>query len=248
MPFWLEWILLATAGVAAGALNVVAGGGSFLILPLLLFLGLPAALANGTNRVGVVAQNLAGLAGFHRHRAIDWPWALKASIPAVIGAALGVWAALAVPDFAFRRVLSVAMVVVTVWSLVSRKNAPDPEAPRRSPFHPAVVLGFFVVGLYGGFIQAGVGFLVLAITTSAGMDLVRGNAVKLLSVLLLTVLSLVVFAAAAQVDWPRGIALAAGNLIGAEIGVRLTVLKGHAWLQKVVTATVILFAVLLWFQ
>ncbi len=102
--------------------------------------------------------------------------------------------------------------------------------------------------MYGGFIQAGVGFLVLAITTSAGMDLVRGNAVKLLSVLLLTALSLVVFAAAAQVDWPRGIALAAGNLIGAEIGVRLAVLKGHTWLQKVVTATVILFAVLLWFQ
>jgi uncharacterized protein len=248
MPFWLEWILLATAGVAAGALNVVAGGGSFLILPLLLFLGLPSALANGTNRVGVVAQNLAGLAGFHRHRAIEWPWAFKASIPAVIGSALGVWAALAIPDFAFRRVLSVAMVAVTVWSLLSKKEAPDPNAPLRSPFHPTVVLGFFVVGLYGGFIQAGVGFLVLAITTSAGMDLVRGNAVKLLSVLLLTVLSLVVFAAAAEVDWPRGIALAAGNLIGAEIGVRLTVLKGHAWLQKVVTATVILFAVLLWFQ
>jgi uncharacterized membrane protein YfcA len=166
----------------------------------------------------------------------------------VIGSALGVWAALAVPDFAFRRVLSVAMVVVTVWSLVSKKGAPDPDAPLRSPFHPSVVVGFFVVGLYGGFIQAGVGFLVLAITTWAGMDLVRGNAVKLLSVLLLTTLSLVVFAAASQVDWPRGIALAVGNLIGAEIGVRLTVLKGHAWVQKVVTATVILFAVLLWFQ
>ncbi len=76
MPFWLElaacWQLPASV---AGALNVVAGGGSFLILPLLLFLGLPAALANGTNRVGVLAQNLGGLAGFHRHRAIDWPWA-----------------------------------------------------------------------------------------------------------------------------------------------------------------------------
>ena len=248
MPFWLEWILLALAGVASGALNVVAGGGSFLILPLLLFVGLPAALANGTNRVGVMAQNLGGLAGFHRHKAIDWSWSLKASIPAVIGSAFGVWAALAMPDFAFRRVLSVAMVAVTVWSLFSNKRAPDANRPLLSPFHPGVMLGFFVVGVYGGFIQAGVGFLVLAITSAAGMDLVKGNAVKLLSVLLLTILSLAVFATAAQVDWPRGSALAVGNVIGSQIGVRLTVLKGHAWLQKVVTATVILFAVLLWFQ
>jgi uncharacterized membrane protein YfcA len=248
VPFWVELLLLATAGVAAGALNVIAGGGSFLILPLLLFLGLPAALANGTNRVGVLAQNLGGLAGFHRHGVVDWPWAFKASIPALVGSALGTWAALAVPDFAFRRVLSIAMVVVTLWSLLGRKTTPDPNSPLRSAFHPAVLIGFFIVGLYGGFIQAGVGFLVLAITSSAGMDLVRGNAVKLLSVLLLTVLSLAIFAAAAQVDWPRGLALAVGNLVGSQIGVHYSVMKGHAWLQRFVTATVILFAVLLWFQ
>lgn len=248
MPFGLELSLLAAAGVVTGTLNVVAGGGSFLSLPLLLFLGLPAPIANATNRVGVLTQNLGGLAGFHRHGAIDWPWALKASIAAVIGAGFGVWAALAIPDFAFRRVLSVMMVVVTVWSLLKRKNAPDPNTPLRSPFHPSVVLGFFIVGVYGGFIQAGVGFLVLAITTAAGMDLVKGNAVKLLSVLALTVLSLAVFATAGQVDWPRGLALGAGNMVGSQIGVRLAVLKGHDWLQKVVTATVILFAILLWFQ
>ena len=111
-----------------------------------------------------------------------------------------------------------------------------------------VVLGFFVVGVYGGFIQAGVGFLVLAITTYAGMDLVRGNAVKLLTVRMLTIISLIVFAGAGQVDWPRGIALAVGNWAGAVIGVRLAVLKGHKWLQQVVTATVVLFALALWFQ
>jgi uncharacterized protein len=240
-------LLLAAAGVLSGALNVVAGGGSFLILPVLLFLGLPAALANGTNRVGVLTQNFGGLAGFHRHAMIDWDWSLKASVPALAGAALGVWAALATPDFAFRRVLSIAMVVVTIWSLLNRQRNPEGVAVKPAS-HPSIVVGFFVVGLYGGFIQAGVGFLSLAITTAAGMDLVRGNAVKLLTGLLLTVLSLAVFASAGQVDWPRGIALGVGNLIGSQFGVRLAVFKGHDWLQKVVTATVILFAVLLWFQ
>jgi uncharacterized membrane protein YfcA len=244
----MELPLLAAAGVVSGALNVVAGGGSFLILPLLLFMGLPAPLANGTNRVGVLAQNLGGLAGFHRHGAIDWPWALTASVPALAGSALGVWAALAIPDFAFRRVLSIAMVAVTVWSLMNRGGAATNTASLRHPTHPLVLLGFFVVGLYGGFIQAGVGFLVLAITSWAGMDLVRGNAVKLLSVLLFTALSLAVFSAASQVDWPRGMALGIGNLIGAQFGVRLAITKGHDWLQRVVTATVVLFAIALWFQ
>ena len=248
VPFWLELVALAVAGVVAGALNVIAGGGSFLILPLLLFFGLPASLANGTNRVGVMSQNIAGILGFHRHGAVDWAWALKVSIPAVAGSALGVWAALVVPDFAFKRILSVAMVVVTIGSLLNQRRRPVAHAALKPPTHWFVVTGFFIVGLYGGFIQAGVGFLVLAITSAAGLDLVRGNAVKLLTVMLLTLLSLAVFAGAGQVDWPRGLALAVGNWGGAVIGVRLAVLKGHLWLQQVVTVTVILFAVLLWFN
>lgn len=232
----------------AGALNVIAGGGSFLTLPLLLFFGLPASLANGTNRVGVLSQNVGGTLGFHRHGAVDWSWALTAGIPAMAGAGLGVWAALAVPDFAFRRILSVAMVAVTIGSLLDRGRKAPATTALRPPTHWSVVAGFFVVGLYGGFIQAGVGFLVLAITSAAGMDLVRGNAVKLLTVMLLTLLSLAVFAGAGQVDWPRGLALAVGNWSGAAIGVRMAVLKGHTWLRQVVTVTVILFAVLLWFN
>lgn len=247
MPFWLEIAALIGAGLVSGALNVVAGGGSFLILPLLLFFGLPASIANGTNRVGVLAQNFSGVLGFHRHGAVDWTWALKASVPALAGAALGVWAALAVPDFAFRRILAVAMVTVTIWSLLGPKRAPG-SGTLKPPTHWMVVAGFFVVGLYGGFIQAGVGFLVLAITTAAGMDLVRGNAVKLLSVMLLTLLSLAVFAGAGDVDWPRGLALGLGNWIGAGFGVRLAIDKGHAWLQRIVTFAVIVFAVLLWFR
>jgi len=245
--FPLELALLVAAGVVAGALNVIAGGGSFLILPILLFMGLPASLANGTNRVGVLAQNAVGIFGFHQHGVMDWSWSLKASIPAMIGAGIGVWAALAIPDFAFRRILSIAMVVVTVWSLLNRQ-APAAARDVKPPGHWFVVLGFFIVGLYGGFIQAGVGFLVLAITTAAGMDLVRGNAVKLLTVMMLTIISLIVFAGAGQVDWPRGFALAVGNWAGALIGVRMAVLKGHKWLQQVVTVTVVLFAVALWFQ
>jgi len=235
MPYPLELVVLALAGAVAGALNVIGGGGSFLILPLLLFAGLPAVLANGTNRVGVLAQNLGGLAGFHRHGKVDWKWSLAASVPALIGAALGVWLALQLPNVAFKRSLSIAMLALTLWSILKPAN-PVGRHDIKSPWHPGVMLGFFVVGVYGGFIQAGVGFVVLAVTSYAGLDLLRGNAAKLLIVMLITILSLAVFASSSQVDWPRGLALSVGTLAGSFYGVHLAVFKGQAWLQRVVTA------------
>jgi uncharacterized protein len=247
MPYPVELVVLALAGAVAGALNVIGGGGSFLILPLLLFAGLPATLANGTNRVGVLTQNLGGLAGFHRHGKVDWKWSLAASVPALIGAALGVWLALQLPNVAFKRSLSIAMLALTLWSVLKPADTSG-EREIKSPWHPGVMLGFFVVGVYGGFIQAGVGFVVLAVTSYAGLDLLRGNAAKLLTVMLITLLSLVVFASSSQVDWPRGLALSVGTLGGSFYGVHLAVFKGQAWLQRVVTATVVLGAVLLWFQ
>lgn len=240
-------LLLFVVGLVAGVLNVIAGGGSFLTLPALLFLGLPAADANGTNRVGVFAQNLTGVVGFHRSNAMDWRWGLAVSVPALVGSALGAWWALQISDLGFRRLLSIAMLGMTLWTL-RRTTPPAAEAPVRSPWHPATVVAFFLIGVYGGLIQAGVGFAVLAATSAAGMNLVRGNAVKLLTVLLLTMLSLAIFASGGVVQWVPGLALGAGNVVGALIGVRLAVRQGHAWIQRVVTAAVVLFAVLLWFD
>lgn len=248
LPELLPLAGLFAVGTIAGTLNVVAGGGSFLTLPTLIFLGLPAADANGTNRVGVLAQNLGGVVGFHRSNVMDWRWGLAVSVPAVAGSALGAWWALQMGDIAFRRLLSVAMLGMTLWTVTRRRPAAVEGAPVRSPWHPSVVAAFFVIGVYGGLIQAGVGFAVLAATSMAGMDLLRGNAVKLLAVLLLTILSLAIFATSGVVHWVPGVALGAGNLLGSAIGVRLAVRQGHAWIQRVVTAAVVAFAVLLWFD
>ena len=238
---------LFAVGAVAGTLNVVAGGGSFLTLPVLLFFGLPAADANGTNRVGVLAQNLSGVMGFHRSNAMDWRWGLAASVPAVLGAAAGATWALQIGDLSFRRLLSVAMLGMTLWTVLRRPSRPD-GTHLESPWRPANVVAFFLIGVYGGLIQAGVGFAVLAATSRAGMDLVRGNAVKLLAVLLLTVLSLAIFASSGVVHWGYGLALGAGNIVGAMLGVRLAIRQGHAWIQRVVTVAVVAFAVLLWFE
>ena len=236
----MSYLVLFVVGCVAGTLNVLAGGGSFLTLPVLLFLGLPAPLANGTNRVAILAQNTGAVWSFRRQGFFDRHSLLWAALPATAGAVLGAWLALDIGEIAFRRLLAVLMVVLSAVSLWSPRWRAGEGRPRWAP------VAFFVVGIYGGFIQAGVGFLVLAVTTAAGLDLVRGNAVKVLSVLCWTAAALAVFAANGSVDWRLGAVLAAGMLVGGVTGARLTVLKGHRWVKVVVTVTAILFAVGLW--
>jgi len=240
-----SYLLLAVVGFVASVVNIVAAGGSFLTLPVLILLGAPSVDANGTNRLGVIAQNASGIWGFHRHGVLDWPWALRAAVPAVAGALLGAWLALDVDDRAFRRLLAVLMVVVTLWTLI------DPlerfrAATVRSPFSPGVAASLFLTGVYGGFVQAGVGFLVVAVTTTAGVDLLRGTAIKVLIIGVLTCAAAFVFAWHGHVNWSSGLALAAGSLAGGAAGVRLAILKGSRWLRHVVTGAVVTFAVLLW--
>lgn len=245
MP-WVGYAALFAVGFVAAVINVIAGGGSFLTLPLLIFLGLPPSVANGTNRVGVLAQNISSVLGFHRLDVLPVRWAIGVSVPAVVGAAIGVWGALHVPEIAFRRILSLVMLAITLATVLHRSLRRTPPAEPRHASHWTIVAGFFATGLYGGFLQAGVGFLALAMTSYAGLDMVRGNAVKVFTIMLLTLLSLAVFAGTGHVNWPAGIALALGSLLGGVVGVRLAVLKGHRWLEVVVTLTIVVFAVLLW--
>jgi uncharacterized protein len=240
--------LLLGVGIVAGALNVVAGGGSLLALPVLIFLGMPAGVANGTNRVAILMQNVAATAGFHGHRLIDPKSLAWAAAPSTVGAALGTWLALSLGDTAFQRVLAWIMIAVSLWTLLGRRQMERWRrgAEERPLDRRALAAGFFVVGIYGGFVQAGVGFLILAATTLAGLDLVRGNAVKVLSVLCFTVISLAMFAWQGKVVWGLGVALGVGSAVGGLLGVRLSVLKGERWIERVVTVTVIVFAIRLW--
>lgn len=244
LPFYWLLPLLFVVGFIAGALNVVAGGGSFLTLPVLIFAGLPPNVANGTNRVGILMQNIAASWGFHSRGILDRRAALWSALPATVGAALGTWLALLISDDAFQRVLAWLMVVVTLLSLFG-KTTPKEGVVERPGW---LAVAFFFVGIYGGFVQAGVGFFILAAISLAGLDLVRGNAVKVLSVLCFSTLSLILFALGGRVDWVLGLGLGAGTVAGGLLGVRLTVLKGHRWIRRIVTVTVLLFAVRLWWS
>lgn len=235
------YALLLAAGVAAGALNVIAGGGSFLTLPLLMFLGLPPGIANATNRLGIVVQDLAAVWSFDRSGVLDRRAALWAALPATLGAGLGALLALRVSDALFVRLLALLMIALSLGSLWT-----PPRREAGGAGTGAVVArtaGFFVVGIYGGFVQAGVGFLFVALTTLVGLDLVRGNAVKVLSILPMTALALAIFAWNGRVEWVTGSVLAVGFLVGGLLGARWTILKGHRWVRGVVTAAILLLAI-----
>ncbi len=250
MDTWTGYLLLAATGFIAGALNVIAGGGSFLTLPVLIFLGLPPGIANGTNRVAILLQNVGAVWSFARYGVLDRRSLLWAALPATAGAAGGTALALVTSDRAFQQILAFLMVVLSLASLWSGKpeETGNSDTPARRPHALLLGGGFFLAGVYGGFVQAGVGFLILAVTTAAGLDLVRGNAVKVLSILCFTGVSLAIFAWQGRVVWPLGLALAVGTVFGGLLGARLTVKKGHRWLRGVVTAAVILFAVKLWLE
>jgi len=236
--------MLFAVGLFAGVVNVIAGGGSFLTVPLMIFLGLPPTVANGTNRLAIITQNVGAVWSFQKKKLIAREWLWIGVPPSVVGAVIGAFAAVRIGDVAFQRVLALMMVVLTAYTLWRPVPAGGdatgtlPTGGRRLAF----IAGFFLVGFYGGLIQAGVGFLVLAVTSAGGLDLIRGNAVKVTLLLIFTPLTLVLFAANGKVDWGMAVWLAAGNYLGGLAGVHLQVLKGHAWVRNVVTATIVVFA------
>lgn len=238
-------LLLVPVGFVAGAINTVAGGGSFLTLPLLIFMGLPHNVANGTNRLAILIQTAAATAAFRRADAIPAAVMVRLGAAAVLGAALGSTLAVHVGEAAFLRFLSIVMVLFTLFPLLN-VNAPASEGPPRTG--AGLLAGFVVVGFYGGFLQAGVGFLSLGATTWAGYGLVAGNAIKVACIFLFSIVSLSVFALNGVVDWGVGLALGIGTFAGALVGARLTLRAGDRILRFIVAAATLAFAVALWLR
>lgn len=204
-----------------------------LTLPVLeWYTGSPIA-ANGTNRIGVLLQNLAAVAGFQTGKAVPWRLSLRLAIPMALGTAAGsVWAVRLSND-AMRIALALSVLFVAVAATVK-----PPVAPRlRPPLREAV---FLAIGFYTGFLQAGVGFVLLAcLVGGLGLDLVRANGCKVFVVLVSMVPSLAIFARSGQVVWQGGLVLACGNGGGAWIASRLAVKRGSGFIRVVVAVAAV---------
>ena len=224
-------VLLFLAGVAAGFINALAGGGSALTIPILTEL-VGASVANGTNRVAILIANFAAVAGFERDKVVPWP-AVRRLVPAVVvGAGAGAVVASRLSADVMQRVFAAVLVLVAL-SVLLRPNRWMEEAEARLGPTGAIVV-FLGIGFYGGFVQAGVGFILLAgLVFGSGLDLVSGNAAKVALIAAYTGVALIIFVVAGQVDFGLGLTLAAGNSTGAYVAARVAVRKGAPWVRWV---------------
>ena len=240
--------ILFLSGIIAGTLNVIAGGGSFLTIPLLIFMGLPPLVANGTNRIGILLQNVAATWSFQRHGLLKNLPVLPCLVSGIAGSVIGVPAAILAGDNAFKKILAIVMILVSLWTILDPLKKIQ-EKNRGIEFNrTAAIIGFFFCGFISGFVQAGVGFFILALTTYLGLDMVRGNALKVTVILGSMIISLALYAWQGLVLPVPGLVLAGGTVLGGQVGVKLTILKGHKWVKSVVIVMVIIFAVKLLFD
>ena len=244
---WYLYPLVVAAGFAAGFVNTLAGSGSLITLPLLIFAGLPATVANGTNRIAVLLQTVVAVWRFRQSGALDVRRGLRLTVPAILGSIAGARIAVDLDERFLERTIGALMVVMLAVVLVrpARWLSGRPEMLARRPGWPQLGL-LFLIGVYGGFIQAGVGVFLLAwLVLGAGYELVRANAVKNLIVMALTLFALGVFVAHGQVEWLPGLVLAAGNMMGAYVAAHVAVGKGAAFVRWILVAVIIVSAAVL---
>lgn len=241
----MEWYLILAligTGIAAGFINTTAGGGSILTIPLLMFIGLPANVANGTNRIAILLQNIIGVQTFRKQNVLNLNTDYKLAIPAIAGSVIGALIAVEINVDLLKNIIAGLMVVMLVI-VVLKPDVWVKEHAGSAMAKPTVLqyMIFFFIGLYGGFIQMGVGFFLLAgLVLACGQNLVRANAIKVFIVLIYTVFSLGIFIYHRQVDIVAGLILAAGNMFGAWLGVHFTVKGGAKYVRYVLIAAMVI--------
>ena len=236
-------------GLIAGCLNTLAGGGSLLALPVLIFLGLPANVANATNRVAIVLQNIFAVLGFKSKGVSAYPFNIWLAISAFFGAIVGAFLAIDIDKDAFNKILAFVIVGVVIYMAINplRFFKKKGENVSKKATITSIII-FFFVGIYGGFIQAGVGYLmIMALTLVNGFSLVKTNSIKVFVALTYTSVALAIFIYYDIINWEFGIPLAIGQAVGGWLSSRWSVKLGDNWIRYFVMVTASAFAIKLFF-
>ncbi len=236
-------IILLAVGVAAGMVNTMAGGGSLLMLPAFIFLGLPAPVANGTNRITVLLQSLVGARAMHRLAPFPWRRALILAVPTLFGAILGAWLATRVEADAMEQVIGGTLVfgalllALRPGRFIEATSSEQPTGMRSA----LLMLALLATGFYGGFVQAGVGALFLIALAGVGRwDLLQATGAKNLIIAAYSLPALAIFALHHQVDLGAGLVAAIGSMTGATIGARLALIGGRRLILWMVIGAILI--------
>lgn len=238
---WYYYILVVLVGVFAGFLNTLAGSGSIISLAMLMFMGLPANVANGTNRIAILLQNIVGVSSFKKQKVFTFKEGIWLALPAIVGSVIGASLAVEIDKDMMQKIIGGLLIFLFFIVLYKPDAWVKGQAGllRAKPSIMQVII-FFFIGLYGGFIQAGVGFFLLSgLVLGSGFDLVKANAIKAFIILLYTLFALGIFILNKQVDYKIGFILAAGNMIGAYIAANFAVSWGAKFVRYILLAVII---------
>ena len=244
MAEYLKWIILFIVGAVAGIINVNAGGGSSLTLPALIFMGLDGALANGTNRIGILLQTATAVSSFRQQKHHQFRTSLTLALFTLPGAIAGALLSVKVNNEWFQRILGMVMIGIVVSMFIPRPKSEYGSCESKSIIRWPVALAMLGIGFYGGFIQIGVGFLLMAsIYHLIKLNLVRVNMHKVFIVFIYTLPALGVFIVTGNVNWSFGLSLAAGMAFGGWCGARIVVKGGEKAVRYILALAILLMAV-----
>tara|TARA_B100001063_G_C16744358_1_gene546620 strand:+ start:165 stop:932 length:768 start_codon:yes stop_codon:yes gene_type:complete len=244
-----EYPLLIVVGLIVGFVNTMAGGGSLLTLPILIFLGLPSSVANGTNRIAIMMTAFSANMGFKSKGISTFPFSAYTGSCALVGSIIGAHIAIDLNDEAFNKILSIIMIIVILIIVFKPKIISDKLSVRLTGKHLRIsCIVFFFVGVYGGFVNAGIGFVIMLFLHFYNrMNLVRVNATKVVIVLVYTLGAFLTFVFNDLVDYSYGFCLAIGTVIGGWNASRYAVKKGEKVIKIFLVISVFIISFKLWF-
>lgn len=237
-------VLLFLSGAIAGFINIMAGGGSTITLPLLIFFGLDSALANGTNRIAVFIQNVAAIVSFKQEKYAQFKLSFRLSLCTLPGAIIGAIVAVKIGNELFQKILGFVIIGIMITILFPQTNRASKSQGNEKSFHPWLLYPAMLgIGFYGGFMQAGVGFLIMAaLLYLMKLDLVRVNMHKVFIVFVFTLPAIVIFTATGNVKWSYALVLSAGNAVGGWWSAKVSVRKGERVIRVVLLIAMLIMA------
>lgn len=243
-----DLLLLALVGIGTGFLNTMAGGGSMLSVPMMILLGVPSTIANATNRVAILPQNLTAVLAFYRKGFANFKLSLSLAAFTIPGAILGSLLATQFDNKQFNFVLAIIMLLVLVIMSIPQKQIAVQSHVPNTQQKVAGHLAMIAIGFWGGFIHIGVGFLLMPVLNRLmGFDLITTNSHKVFIVLCYMLVSLLVYATQLEINWAYGIALAVGTTTGAWLAANLQIKKGVGVIKMVLNVVIVGFIIKLIF-
>ncbi len=241
---WQVFLILIVAAFAVGIINTLAGSGSVITFSLLVALGIPAPMANGTMRLGILLQTSTAAIRFYRNGKLDIKKGLKLSIPVITGSICGALIAVNIPHDLFEKIIGVSLLILLFFIIFDPKKWVEEQKEKtRKKVGFVQILLFFLVGIYGGFIHIGVGiFLLSALVLQAGYDLVKANAIKVFVVFMYSPFAIAIYVLDGQMEWILGLVAAIGHFAGGLVGSHLAIKRGSGFVRILLIVIVLIFS------